>query len=269
MGTDPGAQLRQALPDARIIEVDDPGGLPEALEEAAAGPVLGVAGGDGTINVAATVADRRGKPLVVVPTGTLNHLARDLGLEAVDDAVEAVRSGEMTAVDLATIDGHLFLNTASFGSYAELVDARERLEATIGKWPAVLVALARVLRRARPVSVEIDGKDHSLWMAFVGNCRYHPTGFAPAWRERLDDGTLDVRLVLADHPWSRLRLVAAVLTGRLGTCRAYREWTTESLRVRTLGGPLRLARDGETFDGSEEFVVEKTGRRLAVFVPRR
>ncbi|MEY2476850.1 MAG: hypothetical protein QOG87_2165 [Actinomycetota bacterium] len=266
LSRDPVATLQAGLPDARIVEVDDGDDLVAALEDAAGGRAVGIAGGDGSVNAAAEVAQAAGKPLLVVPAGTLNHLARDLGLSSADDAVEAVRSGSAAGVDLATIDGRPFLNTASFGSYADLVDARERLQGVIGKWPAVVVALVRVLRRARPCEVEIDGKAMRVWMIFFGNCRYHPSGFAPSWRERLDDGRIDVRIVEGDAPWARVRLVFAVLTGRLGRCRVYSQRLAREVRVRSPHGPLRMARDGETFDGSDEFVVAKDGRTLPVYV---
>jgi undecaprenyl-diphosphatase len=181
--------------------------------------------------------------------------------------VEAVRRGDLIAMDVAEIDGRLFLNTASFGSYAELVDTRERFEQRIGKWPALVVALARVLRHARPTIVEIDGTRQSLWMIFIGNCRYHPHGFAPTWRARLDDGQLDVRLVNAREPGSRARLLLAVLTGTLSRCRVYEERLVTELRVQTLMDGTRLARDGETFEGSGEFTVRKQDTPLMVYVP--
>ena len=252
---------------AKVLEVGDDLDLDEALQLAAEDLAVGVAGGDGTINAAAAVAHRAGKPLVIIPAGTLNHLARDLGLNEPDDTIAAVRDGHLVAVDLGTIDGRPFLNTASFGSYSALVDAREALEDRIGKWPAMIVALVRVLRTTSPVHVEIDGRHRILWMVFIGNCRYHPHGFAPTWRERLDDGQLDVRLVDGSRRWARLRLLLAVVTGNLGRSRLYEEFTTDQLRIQSLDGPLRLARDGETFDGGTDVVVSKAPTRLAVYVP--
>jgi diacylglycerol kinase family enzyme len=264
-----GDLLRERLPAAEIVEVGEGPDLPAALGRAATDArVLGVAGGDGSINAAAAAAHRAGKPLLVVPAGTLNHLARDLGLDRAEDAFAAFRDGHAVAVELGTIDGEPFLNTASVGGYTELVDARERLEGRIGKWPALLVALAGVLRGGQPVRIEIDGRERSVWMIFVGNCRYEPPGFAPTWRKRLDDGELDVRLVDASHPWARVRLLLAVVTGRLGRCHAYEAFTTRELRLRALDGPLRLARDGETFDGSGAFSVRKEEQPLAIYVPR-
>jgi undecaprenyl-diphosphatase len=268
IGRDPAEQLRDALPAAEVVVVDDPADLPGMLDDAASrAAVVGICGGDGSVNAAADVAIRHDRTLLVVPGGTLNHFAHALGTRSVADAVDTVRAGGLAEVDLGLIGGRPFLNTASFGAYTDLVDTRERLEHRIGKWPAMVVALARVLLRAQPCAVEIDGRRRSVWMVFVGNCRYHPAGFAPSWRERLDDGTFDVRIVDAAHPWSRVRLVAAVLSGRLGRCRVYEARAVPSLRVRSLDGPLRLARDGETFDGSDDIVVEKARRRLVVCAP--
>lgn len=269
MGESCADALREQLPDAEVLEVGDGLDLPTALKQAGAdAQVLGIAGGDGSVNAAAAVAYGAGKPLLVIPAGTLNHLARDLGLTGADDAIAAFRQGHTVAVDLGAIDGYPFLNTASVGGYTDLVDAREKLEDRIGKWPALIVALVRVLRRGEPVRLEIDGRERSVWMIFVGNCRYHPAGFAPSWRERLDDGQLDVRIVDAGHPAARGRLLLAVVTGRLGRCRAYQAFTTKELRIKALDGPLRLARDGETFDGAPDFSLKKEERPLAIYVPR-
>ena len=261
-------ELRAELPEAEIVELEDGSDLPGALADAAErGCAIGVVGGDGSVNTAAAVAGESGKPLFVVPGGTLNHFAYALGLQSIADAARAVREGRAASVDRATIDGHSFVNTASIGSYVDLVDARKKLETTIGKWPAVVVALFRVLRRANPVELEIDGRRRRIWMVFIGNCRYHPAGFAPSWRERLDDGQLDVRIVDGSRPWSRVRLLLSVLTGRLGRCGAYEQRFVRRLEVKSLEGRLRLARDGETFDGPEEFTIAKADEPLLVYVP--
>lgn len=268
LSPNPAGPLAEALPDARIVETSEGLDLVAALREAVPGArALGIAGGDGSVNTAAGVALQEGLPLVVVPAGTLNHLARDVGLVSVQDSIDALTAGAIATVDVATIDGRPFLNTASFGSYVELVDAREQLEATIGKWPAVVVALVKVLRHGEPVRVEINGRERNVWMIFIGNCRYHPSGFAPTWRETMDDGQLDVRIVDGRHPWARSRLVLALLTGTLGRSRVYEQTLTRRLDIRFLDGePYRLARDGETFDGSRHFTVEKSPQPLQVYV---
>jgi undecaprenyl-diphosphatase len=261
-------ELRAELPEADVVELEEGADLAAALADAATrGCALGVAGGDGSVNAAAALAAEHDMPLFVVPSGTLNHFAYALGLDSIGDAAEAVREGRAVAVDRGVIGGQSFVNTASIGSYVDLVDARERLQDRIGKWPAVVVALFKVLRRAHPMELEIDGRRRRIWMVFVGNCRYHPSGFAPSWRERLDDGQLDIRIVDGTRPWSRLRLLLSVMTGRLARCGAYEQRYVASLHVKSVEGPLRLARDGETFDGPEEFTISKAEEPLRVYAP--
>jgi undecaprenyl-diphosphatase len=267
---DPLTDLREALPRAEVVEIEDGSRLEAAAERAAAGcRVLGVCGGDGSANAAAQAAVRHDRPLLVIPGGTLNHLGRDLGLFTAEDALEAYRAGEAVRMDIGRIDGRPFLNTASFGAYPEMVAMRELLEARIGKWPALAIALVRILRRSQPIEVTLDGKRRSLWMIFIGNCRYHPDGFAPSWRERLDDGMLDIRIVAGDQPFARVRLVGALASGTLGRCRAYVQTTGHDLEVDSGGTALRLARDGEVFQSPGRFMVEKDRSALTVYARQR
>lgn len=258
-------ELSKALPAAQVREFGPGDDGPAMLADAATtAKVLGVAGGDGTINAAAAVALRAELPLLVIPGGTLNHFARDVGLRSVQDAVAALKAGEACWVDVASaeVDGErqVFLNTASLGGYSEMVRARERLEERLGKWPAMVVALARVLQRSQDIAVRIDGVPIRLWVLFVGNCRYSPPGSAPSWRDRLDDGLLDLRLIDARRPYARTRLIAAVLTGRMHACPVFEAWTAESLEVEVRSRPLRLSRDGEVGDPARSFRFGKAGR---------
>lgn len=271
---DPADELAAALPEAVVIRAEPDRDLDEQLDEAvddaaAAGPVLaiGVAGGDGTVAAAAAVAGRRKLPLVVVPTGTLNHFARDVGVYDLQEAVDASGAGQAVAVDLALVDVHpghgadpesadvmrtrCFLNTASLGSYPDLVRLREQWEPRWGKWPAFAAALVVVLRRAEAVDVRIEGRWTKVWFLFVGNGPYHPRGMVPAWRPTLDSGLLDVRWLRADIRFSRLRAVAALLFGAFGHSRVYGQREVPEFDVE-LSVPGMLATDGE--------VVETAGR---------
>lgn len=267
------AAVAQRLPAAEVLTVQ--GDLAAALAQAAGARAVGIMGGDGSVRAAAEVALRAGLPLAVIPGGTLNHFARDVGLSGADDTIEAVQQGQAVAVDVGMIDGRAFLNTASFGSYADLVDTREALEARLGKWLAMLVGLVRVLHRAAPVHVELDGEQLSLWAIFIGNSAYDPPGLAPGWRVRLDDGLFDVRFVRSEIRFSRVRLMVAVATGQLGSSAVYERRLVERLSVRSLSGPLRLAADGETFDAKASqpenmtVLIEKAPKRLVVYSPHR
>lgn len=257
-----------ALPGMRTIEAEPDEELPATLRRAAADArVLAVAGGDGTASAGAAAAHEAGIPLLVVPSGTLNHLAKDLGIEDVEDAVAAVRSGRTIRADLGELDGHLFVNAASLGSYPQMVDTRERLEGRIGKWPATLWSTLRTMRREEPIEVEVDGRERRVWLVYVGNSHHAAAGIAPARRRQLDDGLLDIRMVHADRPLARTRLFLSMVTGRLGRCAVYERHLADEIRIRSPHGPLRLATDGESWDGPEEFVVRKRKRALLLLQP--
>jgi undecaprenyl-diphosphatase len=104
---------------------------------------------------------------------------------------------------------------------------------------------------------------------FFGNSCYDPPGFAPVWRERLDDRLVDVRVLRADQPHGRLRLLLAAITGRLASCPAYEQKAVAAVRLRSLEGPLRLSVDGEVVEGDDELVVTKVPGRLQVYARLR
>lgn len=265
------AQLGRDLPAAKVVVCGPDDDVSDCLAEAArSAKVLGVMGGDGTVNCAAGISLDAGLPLAVFPGGTLNHFAGEVGICSVDDVVAAVRAGSAVEVAIGSAapegDGLYFLNTFALGVYPELVRLREKHEKRWGKWPSMVWAMGRVMRRAEPVFLEVDGEPRKVWTLFAGNGHYHPAGFAPSWRERLDDGCIDVRLIDADQPGSRLRLVAAVLTGRLGKSRVYEQRLVGSLPVRTRQGGLRLARDGEQSEGPGHLTLRSATKRLVVYL---
>ena len=233
---------------------------------------VGVAGGDGTVAAVAAVAARRNVPLVVVPAGTLNHFARDIGVAELSDAVQAVRDGSAMVVDLGAVriddaPPHGFVNTASLGGYPDLVQLREDGEAHWGKWPAAALALIRVLWEADPLVARIDGVPRKVWLVFVGNGLYRPRGFAAAARHRLDSGLIDVRYVRADVRWSRTRFVIGALAGALQRSRTYVQRECAELQVEVLGRPLALATDGEVIAEGRRFRFFTQPAALTVYRP--
>ncbi|MFH8370025.1 bifunctional phosphatase PAP2/diacylglycerol kinase family protein [Streptomyces sp. NPDC018031] len=285
-GTGPGPvltaadQLRSLLPAAEILEYgpdDDLGALLDRAARRAAelDGALGVCGGDGSVNAAAEVAAERALPLAVFPGGTLNHFALDVGVPDFEDTAHAVTHGDAIAVDLALAaptDGRSrravhFLNTFSIGIYPELVHRRERLEKRLGKWPAAAVALARVLRTCEPMDIEINGRPHRPWLVFVGNGQYSPEGFAPAYRTRLDDGLLDVRVIDSEPRLARTRLVLAALTGTLGRSHVATSVQVRRLRLSKLHDVEVRAQDGEVFRAPDSLVIDKLPGALTVYRP--
>ncbi|WP_369140760.1 bifunctional phosphatase PAP2/diacylglycerol kinase family protein [Modestobacter versicolor] len=267
---DPAADIAELLPKAEVLELTADAGVSELLTEAARSGrarALGVAGGDGSVAAAAAVALEFGLPLAVVPAGTLNHFARDLGVATPPEAAGAVVRGEAVQVDVAEVNGVPFLNTASIGSYPEMVERRDRLSGRMGKWAALTVAAAQVLRHGSPVELEVNGRRISAWILFIGNGRYVPRGLSPAWRPRLEDGLLDVQYLRADLRFGRTRAVLATLMGVSEHSRSYVGFQAPALRVRSLSGPQQVAYDGETGETATDFVFGKR-ERLTVYCSR-
>jgi diacylglycerol kinase family enzyme/membrane-associated phospholipid phosphatase len=261
------AELRAELPDAHVVEVGDGEDLAAVFRDASrSARILGVAGGDGSVNIAADIALAANLPLLVVPSGTFNHFATDLGVISTSDALEALRAGDAVRVDVGVAGRTPFLNTSSTGVYVDLVRARERLENRIGKWPALLVALIHVLRHSRPQDILVDGRRRRLWLLFTGNCCYAPQGFAPSYRPNLSDGKLDVRVVDARHPLARFRLLAAVFLGTLARSHVYQAWAADAIELAAAdGSPIQMSIDGEVAAAGRSIRVAKQHARLLVY----
>ncbi|MFE9168897.1 bifunctional phosphatase PAP2/diacylglycerol kinase family protein [Streptomyces kebangsaanensis] len=263
--------LRDALPKAEVVECE-PDDVTAELEKAAGrARVLGVCGGDGTVNAAAETALRHGLPLAVLPGGTLNHFAYDLGVEDVRDLSRALENGDGVRVDVARFrSGNkrgVFLNTFSLGVYPELVRERELWTDRIGSWPAGVLAALKVLRADRhPLRAEFQGRPHPLWLLFAGNGTYHRMGLAPGRRLDLADGVLDVRVVHGG-PRPALRLLSAALAGPLTRSPAHAAVQVGRLHLTGIAPGTLLAHDGEVTEVEGEVWLEKLPEALTVYRP--
>jgi len=271
---DVAGQVRAAWPAATVRHLTDGADALEELHRLADDArALGVAGGDGTVHAGAAVAADRKLPLAVVPAGTLNHFARDLGVTELAQVRQAVADGTGVLVSLATVTVDddapaWYVNTASLGGYPDMVRMRQRLQRRLGKWLAAGVALARVLKRAQPLAVELDGRPRRVWLLFVGNGSYQPKGMAPMSRPRLDTGLLDVRYLRADLRWSRTRFVGAAMLGTLHRSRTYVQRDTGELDVRVRTDPVQVATDGEVGPAGRRFRFTARPDALAAYRPR-
>ncbi len=265
-GVDPTDALTQEWPKATIVGIED---LDTVIADHAP-RALGVAGGDGSVAAVAALAAANRLPLALIPAGTLNHFARDVGVHGLHETARAVADGDGVLVDLAavTVDGappRWFVNTASLGGYPDMVRLREKLQDKWGKWPAAAIALARVLRTSRPLRVELNGEPQLVWMLFVGNGPYRPKGFAPTMRPALDAGLMDVRYIRADTRFSRARFFVGALLGSLHRSRTYRHLETRWLDVRLLDGAVAIATDGEVGPTGSTFEFRARPAALAVY----
>ncbi|MBI2710849.1 MAG: NAD(+)/NADH kinase [Actinobacteria bacterium] len=214
--------------------------------------VVAVAGGDGTLSTAAAALAGGDVALAVLPLGTFNHLARDLGIpDDLEGAARVVVEGANRRIDLAEVGDRTFVNNSSIGLYPTMVDVRDRVRSARGwgKVRAVPVAAWHVLRRfpVRRIAIEAEGFARRLRtpFVFVGNNRYEvgPRGLGE--RVDLDSGELCLYVCRATSRWRLLRVaVAAVVRGEARTP-DLEHWCGTEVAVDAPGHRILVAVDGE------------------------
>jgi len=263
-----GEELRAAglKPEIRPVQGTD---LERAARDAAAQKpdVVIVGGGDGTVSTAARALVGTRIPLGVLPFGTLNHFARDVGIpprpehaaRLIADTLRATSGGgtaggapgRVREVDVGEVNGRVFLNNASIGLYPHIVSKRQRQQDRLGrnKWVAMLVAFASVFRRYPMVKVVVDTGDAALPrttpFVFVGNNRYEMSGFAAGSRARLDAGALSLYLAHRTGRFGLLLLALRMFVGRLDQAAEFESMDLQAFRVETPKKTLKTALDGE------------------------
>ena len=206
--------------------------------------VLGMAGGDGSQALVADVARRHDVAFVCVPGGTRNHFALDLGLDRTDvvGALEAFGTAVERRVDLATVGGRVFVNNASLGVYATVVQSPAYRDAKLSTAAAMLPDLLGPqahgfdLRYAGPDGNPAESAD----LLLVSNNPYGGTGSRP----RLDTGLLGIVAVRAQGPAEVSTLLALETAGAINRFRGFRQWTVPEFRIDS-SEPVPVGVDGE------------------------
>ena len=210
--------------------------------------VIGMAGGDGSQALVATVAARRDVPHVCIPAGTRNHFALDLGLDRDDvlGALDAFTDGVERRIDLARVNDRVFVNNASLGVYAKVVQSDAYRDAKLETWSQMLPELLGA--DAAPIDLEFTGPDGLEYkdaaLVLVSNNSYELTHLSGAGtRERIDAGALGV--VAAQVRGADIsKLVALELVGQAGRYPGLMSWSAPAFEVRS-SGPVEVGLDGE------------------------
>lgn len=236
--------------------------------------VIVAAGGDGTVNsVAAAVIDSD-KILGVLPLGTLNHFARDLGISFdLEEAARTIIDGHTIEVDAAEVNDRIFINNSSLGLYPMIVREREKRERLgFRKWPAFVWATLQALRRNPflDVRLRVNGTllDRTTPFVFVGNNEYAMDLFNIGMRDRLDQGVLSIYIT---HGTSRLKLIALALravVGRLRNDKDFLALRSNEVQIHTARKRVRVAFDGEIEVMATPLQYRVRSRALRVIVPK-
>ncbi|MFN2386979.1 MAG: diacylglycerol kinase family protein [Thermoanaerobaculia bacterium] len=243
-----------------------------AHEEVARGArTVVAAGGDGTVNAVASVLVDTDRTLGVLPLGTLNHFARDLGIPTdLEGAARILREGPARAVDVGEVNGKIFLNNSSLGLYPTIVRHREEQQERLGrsKWFALFWATFRVLLRHHSVMVRLRvGEEERVLrtpILFVGNNEYDMEGFEIGQRSRLDAGELCVYLTKRPGFWALIRLALRALFGHLHEDRDFEAFRVREATIETRRPRLHVATDGEvrTFDSPLRYRIRSRALRV-------
>ena len=236
--------------------------------------LLVAAGGDGTVSAIAARTAGTGTTLGILPLGTRNHFARDLGLPLeLDAAVRTLARGRRVAVDVGEVNARTFLNNASLGLYPRIVREREQLPQHSGpaRWWALVRAGWHALRvpRASTVALDVDGArlQRRTPALLVGNNHYTMQGFGLAQRERLDGGALSLYVLRPQTPWSLFRLGLRALLGRDPPPDSFEAFGAAALEVDAPRRRLEVAVDGEVLQCEAPLRFRLRPRALRVVVP--
>ncbi|MEO8362416.1 MAG: diacylglycerol kinase family protein [Vicinamibacteria bacterium] len=239
--------------DARVLAVEHDA-LQDAIKEAAASnaDVVVLGGGDGTLSTGAAVLIGTSKPMGVLPLGTLNHFAKDLGIPLdLGGAAKVIALGHSVAIDVGEVNGHVFLNNSSIGLYPSAVDERDELRHREGggKLVAMFHAAVDVMRRFPLLDVIVTSGDSTAALrvpfVFVGNNRYDMSLFSLGKRQSLQEGELGLYFTQTAGRLGILRLAFLALVGRMRQDRDFHYMTLKAVEIRTRKRSLRVSMDGE------------------------
>ena len=213
--------------------------------------VVVAAGGDGTINAVASELVGSNKILGVLPLGTLNHLAKDLGMPLeLESAVDVIAQQSLAHIDVGEVNGRYFLNNSGLGLYPGIVHEREQQQAQgRSKWLAFFSALLIILHKYPLMTVRLSTEGRELRrrtpVVFVGNNEYELQGLNMGSRRFLNRGKLFLYVTREMSRWRLLKIGLAALFGRLGDSRDFDAMSVKEVSVQARRRRLRVALDGE------------------------
>jgi diacylglycerol kinase family enzyme len=252
-----GREIERALGRARAGEID--------------GVVVG--GGDGTVGSAAGLLAGTDVPLGVLPLGTLNHFAKDLGMPLeVERACAAIAAGRTRRVDVAEVNGRVFVNNSAVGLYPYMVIDRERRQdhSGLGKWPAMTLAFLRAVRHfpRRRLRVCVEGwtRPYRTPCLFVGNNAYDMSLLSMR-RQQLDGGQLWLFVAGHQDRLAFMWLAARIAVGGLEREGNFETVSTPRAEILSRASRLHVSTDGEVQRLQPPLRYRSRPADLVVFAP--
>jgi YegS/Rv2252/BmrU family lipid kinase len=237
--------------------------------------IVVAAGGDGTISTVAGALAGSDKILGVLPAGTLNHFAKDLGIPLdLESAVRTIMEGNATAVDVGEVNGRIFINNSSLGIYPQIVSRREAQQQRLarGKWTAFFWATIQALRRFPFLDLRVAFEGQQIVrrtaFLFVGNNEYKIAGFELGSRGCVNAGKLGLYLSQGTRRLGLFRLAFHALFGRVDQAKDFDVFCVSEARIETRKKRLLVACDGEVERMQTPLHYRIRPAALHVLVPR-
>lgn len=249
------AQIDAAFAAAGLaadIHLVDGHSLTATIERLAPRGLVAIGGGDGTQGCAAAILSKAGAAQAILPLGTRNHLARQLGIPLdLDGAVRLIAAGHRHRIDLSAVNGRIFVNNASIGLYPKLVRLRDAgRRYGLPKWlaniPAAWMVLQGLAHRRYRLTLDESARPVVTPLLFIGNNIYSLDPGKVGTRDAMDDGKLSFYAVAKNTRLGLVGLAIRLLLGRsdpardfaaIGTC------TTATVTARRRR--IMIALDGE------------------------
>jgi diacylglycerol kinase family enzyme len=263
--------------NALVTLAENGDALVEATQQAVRDDSVGMVvagGGDGTLNAVASGLVGTNIVFGVLPLGTLNHFAKDLGIPLnMDEAIRTIAAGHCVKVDTAEVNGRVFLNNSSLGLYPDTVRRRELQQSRLGrgKWLAFFWAAVTSLRRHPFLHLTLTADDKvyrkRTLFVFIGNNEYIMEGFHIGGRKVLDAGRLSL---YAAQRNSRLGLVVLALRAVVGRLRQAKDFDVlfaKNLTIESRHKQVRVATDGEVNQMRTPLSYRIVPKSLIVLVP--
>lgn len=231
-------------------------------------------GGDGTVNHVLQSLVNSEATLAVLPLGTYNHFARDLGIPMNwRAALEVALGGNSRQIDAGRVNERFFLNNVSIGLYPELVLKREEHGRDYPRWKARLAAIYATLRKFPHVTLALEAEHrHEVIRTHVFIISNNPYDLErigiEAPRASLTEGRLSVYWLPHTSRWRLTRFVARYLAGRVRTIPGFRSFRTLRMRAQSSRSHLKVGVDGEVFTLDTPLVITAVPQSVVVRVPR-
>jgi YegS/Rv2252/BmrU family lipid kinase len=259
-----------------VILLDDSIDLSNTIRERmSAGRRLFVAaGGDGTVNHVVQSLVHSEAVLGVIPAGSYNHFAKDLGIPLTwRRALETILSGQTRQIDVARINDRFFVNNVSIGLYPELVARREERGRDYARWKARLWAAYTTLRKFPHVTLTLESEHHQeairTQVLMISNNTYDLSRMGiEASRSTLSEGRLSVYWLPHLPRLTLMKFAAHYLAGRVRETPGFRSFRTSRLKLDSSHSHLSVGIDGEVMRMPMPIVITIVPQALLVRVPR-